>query len=109
MIYTNKTFFRSFFIFLIFSLLLFAAPLSAEEKIDYKDIRGPKIDTLALIIISNSDSQVMAAEAGEIDIVGDITRASDIDRLSLNKKLSMSLARGLHAFFLLLNDQTPPW
>lgn len=52
-----------------------------------------------MLIISNPDAQIMAAEAGELDIVSDIARPSDIDRLSANKNLQMSLARGMHAFF----------
>ena len=62
-----------------------------------------------MLIISNPDAQIMAAEAGELDIVSDIARPSDIDRLSANKNLQMSLARGMHAFFLLLNNRAAPW
>ncbi|MCD7954051.1 MAG: ABC transporter substrate-binding protein [Synergistaceae bacterium] len=82
---------------------------SADERIDIDNIRGPKIEELAMLIISNPDAQIMAAEAGELDIVSDIARPSDIDLLSANKNLQMSLARGMHAFFLLLNNRAAPW
>ncbi|NLD05383.1 MAG: ABC transporter substrate-binding protein [Synergistaceae bacterium] len=62
-----------------------------------------------MVIITNADSQVLAAEKGELDIVSDITRPSDIDRLSRDTGFSMSLARGFHAFFLLLNNKSRPW
>ena len=92
-------------------LIIFAFPAFsyASEKIETDKIRGPKIEELAMLIISNPDAQIMAAEAGDLDIVGDIARPSDIDRLSTNKNLQMSLARGMHAFFLLLNNGAAPW
>ena len=79
------------------------------KKIDVNALRGPKINEIAMLIIANPDAQIMAAEAGEVDILSDIARPTDIDRLSSNKNLQMSLARGLHAFFLVLNDTASPW
>ena len=58
-----------------------------------------------MLIITNPDAQILAAEAGELDILSDIARPSDIDRLGADPKLKMSLARGMHAFFLLLNNK----
>lgn len=49
------------------------------------------------------------SENGELDIVGDIARPADIDRLSADPNLEMSLARGFHAFFLLMNNTRAPW
>ena len=62
-----------------------------------------------MLIITNPDAQILAAEAGELDILSDIARPSDIDRLGADPKLKMSLARGMHAFFLLLNNKNFPW
>ena len=62
-----------------------------------------------MLIITSPDAQILAAEAGEVDIVSDIARPSDIERLAANPKLEMSLARGFHAFFLLLNNKSFPW
>ena len=99
------------FVFLIFSFvsLIFPFSLYAEEIFDPDDVYGPRIEKLCMVIITNADSQVLAAEKGELDIVSDITRPSDIDRLSRDPGLSMSLARGFHAFFLLLNNKNRPW
>ncbi len=90
-------------------VFLFPTLSCAAGKIDIGKIRGPKIEELAMLIVTNPDAQILAAEAGELDIVSDIARPSDIDRLSTNKDLRMSLARGMHAFFLLLNNKTEPW
>lgn len=90
-------------------VFLFPALSCAAGKIDIGKIRGPKIEELAMLIVTNPDAQILAAEAGELDIVSDIARPSDIDRLSTNKDLRMSLARGMHAFFLLLNNKAEPW
>ena len=98
-------------VFFMFSLisLIFPFSLYAEEIFDPDDVYGPRIEKLCMVIITNADSQVLAAEKGELDIVSDITRPSDIDRLSRDPGLSMSLARGFHAFFLLLNNKNRPW
>ena len=100
---------RASFLPLFMLMLCFASPLYAGPVFDPGDVYGPRIEKLCMVIITNSDSQVLAAEKGELDIVSDITRPSDIDRLSRHPGLSMSLARGSHAFFLLLNNKSRPW
>lgn len=99
-------------LFFILSAVLFLAlgnGAAAAPRVDVGSIRGPHVKELAMLIISNPDAQIMAAEAGQVDLISDITRPSDIDRLSMNKNLSMSLARGFHAFFLILNNSAGPW
>ncbi|MDO4988553.1 MAG: ABC transporter substrate-binding protein [Synergistes sp.] len=81
----------------------------ASSRIDIEHVRGPKINELSMIIISNPDAQILAAEAGDIDILSDITRPTDINRIAHNKNLTLTLARGMHAFFLLLNNKVFPW
>lgn len=95
----------------IVALFLLAAPTSlfAGEPFDPLNVYGPRIDKLCMLIIRNSDAQILAAERGEIDIISEIVRPSDIERLSRSSKFQMSLARGYHAFFLLLNNQKSPW
>ena len=88
--------------------LFIAAEARAAERIDVNSIRGPKLEGLSMLIITNPDAQILAAEAGELDILSDIARPSDIDRLGADPKLKMSLARGMHAFFLLLNNKKFP-
>lgn len=82
---------------------VFAAPVDLDK------LYGPRVDKLCMVIIMNPDAQILAAEAGELDIISDITRPSDIERLARNKSLEMSLARGYHGFFLLMNNRAEPW
>ena len=97
-------------IILALSLLLIQTNCApAAEQFNPLHVYGPRADKLCMVIIRNSDAQVLAAERGDLDIISDITRPSDIERLSRNPKLQMSLARGFHAFFLLLNNQKAPW
>lgn len=87
---------------------MLSAPLNAAP-VDLDKLYGPRIDKLCMVIIMNPDAQVMAAESGALDIVSDITRPSDIERLARSPKLEMSLARGYHAFFLMMNNRVKPW
>ena len=90
-------------------ILISASSLCAEEVLDPSSVYGPRIEKLCMVIVRNSDSQVLAAERGNVDIVSELARPSDIERLSRSSKLNMSLARGFHAFFLLLNNTAVPW
>lgn len=98
-------------IIILTSILLFNSTLISysKERFDPEKVYGPRIDKLCMVIIRNSDAQILAAQKGDIDIMGDMALPSDIDRLSRDTRLSMSLARGFHAFFLLLNNKVAPW
>ncbi len=90
--------------------LLCAPPLPAREiDFDPETVAGPEIEKICMVIVTGADSQVLAAEKGEVDVLGDIARPSDINRLSGSPGLEMTLARGFHAFFLLMNNTIPPW
>ncbi|MBO5493697.1 MAG: ABC transporter substrate-binding protein [Pyramidobacter sp.] len=86
-----------------------SAAQAAGIDFDPETVSGPSVEKICMVIVANADSQVLAAEKGEIDVLSDIARPSDINRLSASPRLDMSLARGFHAFFLLMNNQTPPW
>lgn len=102
---------RKYFSTALAAIIVFLTCMSALGDIpfDPDSVKGPKIDKLCMVIIPGADSQVLAAEKGELDIVSDVVRPSDIDRLSTNPHLEMSLARGFHAFFLLTNNKIAPW
>lgn len=77
--------------------------------VDLDKLYGPRLEKLCMVIITNPDAQILAAEAGELDIISDVARPSDIERLARSPNLEMSLARGYHAFFLLMNNKAEPW
>lgn len=90
---------------------LFASlpPALQAAPVDLDGLYGPRIDRLCMVIIKNDDARIMAAESGALDIVSEITRPSDIERLARDPRLEMSLARGDHAFFLIINNKAEPW
>lgn len=90
-------------------LLLLGANVACAEEFDARTVVGPSIEKLCMVIVANADAQVLAAEKGELDLLSDLARPSDIDRLSADPKLHMALSRGFHAFFLLLNTTCEPW
>lgn len=94
---------------LCIALLAHVHAAAAEATFDPETAAGPAIEQICMVIVASPDSQVLAAEKGEIDILSDIARPSDINRLSLSPGLNMTLARGFHAFFLLMNNAAPPW
>lgn len=59
--------------------------------------------------MNNTDAQLLAAENGELDIVSDIIRPTDIELISKNKNFNMSIARASHAFFMMINTRKGIW
>ena len=102
--------FFCFFMMAVLLLYVYVNPVFASGgAIDLDKLYGPRVDRLCMFIIANPDSQVLAVETGEIDILGDISRPSDVERLARRPDLELSLARGFHAFFLLMNNRSKPW
>ncbi len=97
---------------ILMALLLFFFPGSyctGEDVLSPRKITGPKVRELYMVIIRDPDAQVLAAEKGDIDILGDIIRPVDVDRLSRNPDLDLSLAQAFHGFFLGFNLRRSPW
>lgn len=91
-------------------LLAVSLLLPAEGKAAPLDeLRRPSIDELYFLIIRDNDAQLLALEGGQIDLLGDIARFSDIKRLSDDERVKLYLAEGYHAFFLGLNLRRSPW
>jgi len=91
-------------------LLTVSLLLPAQGKAAPLDeLRRPSIDELYFLIIRDSDAQLLALEGGQIDLLGDIARFSDIKRLSDDERVKLYLAEGYHAFFLGLNLRRSPW
>ncbi|MGC9490674.1 MAG: ABC transporter substrate-binding protein, partial [Thermovirgaceae bacterium] len=91
-------------------VLLLATPLSsARADLNVEAIKGPKIEELYMVIHRDPDSQILALERGELDVLGDITRPVDIDRLAKNEGVELSISRGFHLFFMGFNLRESPW
>ena len=94
---------------LILLILLVTTFPAQSSDFSAENIRGPHIEDLYMVIIRDPDAQVLALEKGDIDVLGDITRPVDVERLSRNKDIDLSLAQGFHGFFLGFNLRKAPW
>ncbi len=90
-------------------LCLTTLACSAEEQVDVTKIRGPKIRELYQVITRDPDSQILALEKGTVDVLGDITRPTDVERLSTREDLTLSLARAFHILEMGFNLRRAPW
>ena len=92
---------------------LFAASLvsvaSSAPAFDISAISGPKTGDLYMVIYRDPDSQILALQKGELDVLGDITRPVDVERLSANTDVTLSISRGFHLFFMGFNLRKKPW
>ena len=82
---------------------------TAAFAFDATTFKGPKVEDLYLVIVRDPAAQLLALEKDVIHILSDIARPADIERLSQNSSVLMSLAKGLHGFFFGLNLRTFPW
>ncbi|MGI6253190.1 MAG: ABC transporter substrate-binding protein [Aminivibrio sp.] len=100
----------------LFALLLMVifltpggVPEAAGSDFDPEAFAGPKIKDLYLVIIRDPDAQLMALQRSKVDILGDLHRPVDVDALSKNPEVELSLASGFHGFFLGFNTRSFPW
>ena len=99
-------------ILMFFSVVLFimlSSPGCQGKDFVPSAIGPPEIEELYMVIIRDPDAQVLALEKGDIDILGDIHRPVDVERLSANEDIDLSLAQAFHAFFLGFNVRKEPW
>ena len=91
------------------SVCVFCTSACASQQFDPQKVRGPKLEKLCMVIVNNTDAQILAAENGDLDVVSDIVRPSDIQIISRNKNFDTSMARAFHAFFMLMNTTDGIW
>lgn len=100
---------RTLIIVAIFILsFVMILPVSARA-FEMSSFSGPRVTDLYLIIVRDPDAQLLALEKGQVHILSDIARPVDIERLSQNPSIDMSLAKGFHGFFLGFNLRAFPW
>ena len=99
---------RRFFPLILF-LGLVLQSVTACAAFDVSTIKGPHIKDLYMVIYRDPDSQMLALQKGELDVLGDITRPSDVDRLGSSPEVALSISRGFHLFFMAFNLRKEPW
>ena len=97
------------FLSLILFLGLILQGKAACADFDVSSVKGPHIKDLYMVIYRDPDSQMLALQKGELDVLGDIARPSDVDRLASNQEISLSISRGFHLFFMGFNLRKEPW
>jgi len=92
-----------------FAALAVFSGAAGAGAFDLSAISGPKASDLYMVIYRDPDSQILALQKGELDVLGDITRPVDVERLSKNEDVTLSISRGFHLFFMGFNLRKEPW
>ncbi|GHV50866.1 hypothetical protein FACS1894216_03830 [Synergistales bacterium] len=82
---------------------------AASGKFDIFSFSGPKMKELYYITITDPDAAILAMSSGKLDVLGDVFRPSDIERLSSMNEVTLSLAPSFHEFLITLNVRKFPW
>ena len=69
----------------------------------------PLVSELYMVILRDSDAQIIAIENNKIDVLGDLIRPIDIEKLSKSSNVDLSIAPGFHSFYLSFNTRTFPF
>jgi peptide/nickel transport system substrate-binding protein len=96
--------------------MLFANfPASGNEsggeatKFDISAYRGPRMKDLYYVIIRDMDAALLAMQAGKLDVLSDIYRSADVERLAEAGGVNLSMAATFHGFFITFNTRKFPW
>ena len=81
----------------------------AAEKFDLSEFDGPRMKDLYYVITRDMDAALLALSTGKIDVLSDIYRTVDVERLRADGKADLSMAATFHGFFLTLNTRKFPW
>jgi peptide/nickel transport system substrate-binding protein len=88
--------------------LAMAAALPAAG-VEAESIRGPRIRELYMVVVRDPDAAILALERGKLDVLGDVTRPSDIRRISKDPGFELTMAQGFHMAQVGFNLRKSPW
>ncbi|MDR1886005.1 MAG: ABC transporter substrate-binding protein [Synergistaceae bacterium] len=105
-----KRLFKSCAVYPVLFLLITAAaaPVRAGE-FDISKFEGPRMKELYYVIIRDMDAQILAMSTGKLDVLSDIYRPADVERLSNSGVADLSIASTFHGFFITFNARKFPW
>jgi peptide/nickel transport system substrate-binding protein len=69
----------------------------------------PLVNELYMVILRDPDAQIIAIENSRIDVLGDLLRPIDIERLSKSPNVELSIAPAFHSFYLSFNTRKFPF
>ncbi|MCL1940521.1 MAG: ABC transporter substrate-binding protein, partial [Synergistaceae bacterium] len=70
---------------------------------------APLVDELYMVILRDPDAQIIAIENNKIDVLGDLIRPIDIERLAKSPNVELSIAPAFHSFYLSFNTRRAPF
>ncbi|MDR1623180.1 MAG: ABC transporter substrate-binding protein [Synergistaceae bacterium] len=82
---------------------------SSNVSFDIFDFEGPKMKDLYYVIVRDMDAQLLAMSTGKLDVLSDLYRPGDVERLARSGVADMSLASTFHGFFITFNVRKFPW
>ena len=69
----------------------------------------PLIEELYMVLLRDPDAQIIAIENNKVDVLGDLIRPIDIERLSRSPNVELSIAPAFHSFYLSFNTRRFPF
>jgi peptide/nickel transport system substrate-binding protein len=79
------------------------------SSFDIFDFEGPKMKDLYYVIMRDMDAQLLAMSTGKLDVLSDLYRPADVERLARSGAAELSLASTFHGFFITFNVREFPW
>jgi len=105
--------FPVFLLVLLPALFIALAPTVVGAKdgspFDISDFRGPRMKDLYYVIIRDMDAQMLAMSTGKLDVLSDLYRPADVERLAASGSADLSIASSFHGFFVTFNVRKFPW
>ncbi|MDR1917055.1 MAG: ABC transporter substrate-binding protein [Synergistaceae bacterium] len=98
----------------ILMVLMFLIPAHASAGVDGASFdifsyRGPKMKDLYYVITRDMDAALLAMSTKKLDVLSDIYRPGDIERLAESDFAELSAASSFHGFFVTFNVRKFPW
>lgn len=88
--------------------VVFALP-ALGEAVNVESLKGPRVRELYMVVVRDPDSAILALERGKLDVLGDLTRPSDIRKLAGGKNFDLTMAQGFHMAQVGFNLRKSPW
>lgn len=100
--------FRRTAIWMLVVLIVFCGAVSGYAEEPHWGTRGPYVDEVWMIIITDPEAQLLAFRRGEVHVYPGVTRPSDIALLAASPEVDVTVDPGFHLFHLSLNLRRAP-
>ncbi|MEM4250721.1 MAG: ABC transporter substrate-binding protein [Candidatus Bathyarchaeia archaeon] len=94
-------------VFLLLTLSLYSLEASTQESLSYP-INGPRVDEVLFVYHATPEAAVSALRKGDIDVLSDIVRPTDVRVLSGDPDLNITFTPQTHYCYVAFNTRNPP-